>query len=147
MKIGFTGTREGMTPAQKQQLHSILQSYRGGEFHHGDCVGADIEAEEIALACGLTVVVHPPLNRQYRAFSKQPALTPKDYMVRNRDIVHASDVLLAAPKEAKELQRGGTWSTWRYAQQMRKPTTLVYPDGARLLRGYDVVGAKELGLE
>ena len=130
MKIGFTGTRDGMTPMQAAQLRTLLASYRGSELHHGDCVGADIEAEAIALECGLTVVVHPPTDRRFRANSKQPAYEPKDYMARNRNIVLACEMLIACPKEDKEMQRGGTWSTWRLAQRLKKPTKLLCPKGS-----------------
>jgi hypothetical protein len=146
MKIGFTGTRDGMTPKQKQQVQAILSGCRGAEFHHGDCVGADIEAEAIALACGFIIVVHPPTSRQFRAMSKQPALAPRDYLTRNRDIVAATNILIATPKEVREMERGGTWSTWRFAKQQGKPTTLIFPNGELLLAGYDTVGAQELGV-
>ncbi len=38
--IGFTGTRYGMTVAQRRILRLLLANGAGREFHHGDCVGA-----------------------------------------------------------------------------------------------------------
>ena len=68
--IGFTGTQQGMTLRQKQQLNEILRDlYDKGNrwFHHGDCIGADAEAHDIATAIGYHILVHPPIN---------PAATP-----------------------------------------------------------------------
>lgn len=42
MKIGFTGTRHGMTNQQKNQFFKIIINLNDlKEFHHGDCIGAD----------------------------------------------------------------------------------------------------------
>ena len=58
--VGFTGTRQGMTDDQKCALRKLLSEIaRNGSFpllfHHGDCVGSDEEAHEIAV--GLDAVV------------------------------------------------------------------------------------------
>jgi hypothetical protein len=45
--IGFTGTRQGMTAEQKSALRNLLDG-GAGDFHHGDCIGADSEAHGIA---------------------------------------------------------------------------------------------------
>jgi len=47
MKIGFTGTRDGMTQHQKEQFVLAMQDLSPSEFHHGDCKGADAEAHDI----------------------------------------------------------------------------------------------------
>jgi hypothetical protein len=51
-KIGFTGTQDGMTDQQKSMLRDLLDGGTG-EFHHGDGIGADSEAHDIATLCGL----------------------------------------------------------------------------------------------
>lgn len=45
--IGFTGTREGMTQAQKDVFASLVARIEPDEFHHGDCVGSDEAAAEL----------------------------------------------------------------------------------------------------
>ena len=67
--IGFTGTRYGMTVAQRRTLRSLLANGAGREFHHGDCVGADAEAHDIAVALGIEPVIHPPVIDILRAMS------------------------------------------------------------------------------
>jgi hypothetical protein len=45
MKVGFTGTRHGLTPAQGGALARTVRDTEGmTEFHQGCCVGADTEA-------------------------------------------------------------------------------------------------------
>jgi len=40
VRIGFTGTRQGMT---LQQERDLLASRPGAIRHHGDCIGADAQ--------------------------------------------------------------------------------------------------------
>lgn len=121
MKIGFTGTSKGMSPNQKLMLAGMILP--GDEFHHGDCVGADAEADEIARMNGAKVVIHPPEDDKARAFCFGPeddVRQPKPYLVRNRDIVDETELLIAAPLGPEAL-RSGTWSTVRYALKRSRP--------------------------
>jgi hypothetical protein len=43
MKVGFTGTRKGMTPQQRVAFAELVITLRPTQAHHGDCVGADAE--------------------------------------------------------------------------------------------------------
>lgn len=136
MHIGFTGARKGMSKIQKQVLDRelLLLMHTFAEqawyFHHGDCVGSDAEAHEIALSCGALIVIHPPTNPTKRAFCKPSVkiLEPKQYLVRNLDIVMACDKLIACPDSPEKL-RSGTWSTVRYARTKKKPIIIITPEG------------------
>lgn len=140
--VGFTGTRRGMTDAQKlvvAELLRKLEPLRGGLYlvgHHGDCVGADAQFHHLVRAMSNTIVtVHPPSDARKRAWVTcredcdewRPS---RPYLDRNRDIVHESDAMIATPEESQPQPRSGTWSTIRYAQQVSKPLAIVFPNGA-----------------
>ena len=85
MKVGFTGTQAGLTPKQKLELRSLLTDYRDDitEFHHGDCIGADADAHEIAAEIlGVECIfIHPPEDDKKRAFCKSPHIArPRPYL-------------------------------------------------------------------
>jgi len=127
--IGFTGTRSGMTERQKKELRKYLEMQDcGGIFHHGDCVGADAEAHQIASRLGYEIVIHPPKNPKERAYCWSVFVKPeKEYLKRNHDIVDDSNILLAAPKSKKEVVRSGTWATIRYAHKIGKKVIVLDP--------------------
>ncbi|MEM2234101.1 MAG: hypothetical protein QXP81_11250, partial [Nitrososphaerota archaeon] len=110
MRIGFSGSREGMTERQRRALRALLERFYepDSEFHHGDCVGADEEAGAIAFGIGYRVVIHPPENPALRAFSAlfHELLEPKPYLGRNEEIVRSVDLLIAAPRRIDD-RRGG----------------------------------------
>ena len=142
MHIGFTGTRHGMAKIQKQvldrELLNIMHIFaeQTWYFHHGDCVGADAEAHEIAISCGASIMIHPPVKETLRAFCKPYTrmYEPKHYLVRNFDIVAACDKIYACPK-GPESMRSGTWSTIRYAKKQNKPLVIITPDGNMVEHG------------
>ena len=117
MKVGFTGTQTGMTPGQINALGEELKKHTISEFHHGDCIGADAQAHEIASSLGVTVVIHPPENPAKRAFKNGTLRNPKPYLDRNHDIVDEADILIVAPSSNQEKLRSGTWATCRYARK------------------------------
>lgn len=142
MKIGFTGTREGMTDNQKSAFGTWLydQFFYGPqtmtEFHHGACVGADelaanIIHEESPMP---RPVIHAHSSNLKGMTSdlamkvsavKHPAKPPLD---RNRDIVDTCEVLVACPKGPEEM-RSGTWATVRYARKRGRRVVIFWPDG------------------
>ena len=112
MRVGFTGTRHGMSGIQKDQLAKVLRLMPGGfVFHHGAAQGADTQAAEIAGGYTPTVVAHPA--------------EPGKELARNRVIVANSDILIAAPRTDKEELRSGTWATVRYARQAGIPVVML----------------------
>lgn len=130
--MGFTGTRNGMTAAQRAAFRRIVAEAGPDEFHHGDCVGADAEAHddvtEILPACKR--VVHPPVDQANRAFmGGDESRQPKTHLARNRDIVEESDFLVGASVSDVPLDRGGTWYTIDYAIRRGKTVRVVWPDG------------------
>ncbi len=128
MDVGFTGTREGMTPRQQEDLRKTLLSLGQGVFHHGDCIGADAEAHRIARDLGWLIVIHPPENEKARAFMAADAVRkPEAYMTRNAAIVRESLVLIAAPKTPVEQIRSGTWATVRRARFMERTVIVLVP--------------------
>jgi hypothetical protein len=130
MHIGFTGTRQSMTPAQEGALRELLASHPDAVLHHGDAIGADAQAHDIAVALGCRLVIHPPVDGTDRAFKHSSDVrAPRPYLDRNRDIVRETELLIAAPAEATEQLRSGTWSTVRYARKLRRLIVLVLPDG------------------
>lgn len=135
MRLGTTATRTSLTENQKEALYQRLLVLVPMEVHHGDCVGGDEVIHEFCLELGYPVVVHPPENNSYRAWTKGWAsrLDPLPYIDRNRVIVRQTDALLACPA-GPERQRSGTWSTVRFAQRTGKPVTLVWPDGRVTVR-------------
>lgn len=147
MIVGFTGTRDGMTPAQKWALAEWLDAHPLHEFHHGACVGADEEA--VGLVHNQRIDCEDeafPPSRWWRVYAypasgvgtavSGPALdlsdqihTAKPPLDRNRNIVTAGiDGLLAGPKGGEEL-RSGTWSTVRYARLLGRRIVIFWPDG------------------
>lgn len=140
MHIGFTGTQKGMTDKQLGELTRWLQQLhnRGYRtFHHGDCVGADEEAHDIAVALGYNIVIHPPNMVVKQAFCYQNSpvetqvritvLEPKPYLERNHDIVDTCAEMVACPAEITEQVRSGTWATVRYARKRKKPLIILQP--------------------
>lgn len=128
--VGFTGTRNGLTDPQTAALATLLVSLAPLTLHHGDCIGADARAHEIALAAGWPIVLHPPsahfLQAHCQAWTERRE--PLPYLERNQQIVRECSVLVACP-DGPELARSGTWSTVRFARQMGRPVTVVWPDG------------------
>jgi hypothetical protein len=114
MRIGFTGTRYGMSVAQEVQLRHMLGTFRTSdqatgmrsEFHYGThesvVLESDAEAASIAEEMGYRLVAHHA--------------HPGGELDRNRREVDAVHILIAAPETDKETQRSGTWATVRYAR-------------------------------
>lgn len=135
IKIGFTGTQEGMTDIQKKKFSGFINKIDISEFHHGDCIGADEDAHDminLSSASQSFTIIHPPIKKDKRAnceIISGTILEPKEYLERNHDIVDSCDLLIACPKEKTEQLRSGTWATVRYAKKQKKNILIIYPDG------------------
>jgi hypothetical protein len=145
LTIGFTGTRHGMTDAQKDQVDKYMDQWIQKTddlvmVRHGCCEGAD---EDFTVICNyigfppVGIVAHPPIIQEW--LSNRAMLLshyrkrPRNYLLRNRNIVYASDRILATPREYESEQKGsggGTWYTIRYARSLNnKPLYIILPDG------------------
>ena len=119
-------------------LRELVACLRIREAHHGSCIGADALFHKIILESPGTarIVVHQPKDAKAQACCLPSAnglhpveyLKPKEYLLRNKGIVDASDVLIAMPKESKEVLRSGTWATIRYARKQGKPIIFIMPN-------------------
>lgn len=139
MKIGFTGTRYGMSAEQKAALvmfliqESAMAHTERHQFHHGDCIGADYEAAGIAYRNGYRVICHPPVDASHRAYVtiNSEYRKPKTHFARNRDIVNETELLIACPQYADPITpetRGGTAYTVNYARKQGKRIIVIRPD-------------------
>lgn len=137
MRIGITGTREGMNSRQRKQVQEALhalayEASRDGivpHFHHGDCRGVDVEAAAIARELGFVIVSHPPVFTETRGYyGGDIEHGPKGYLERDRDIVDACDLLLVVPLQDKWQPTGGTWYTHDYAVRVGRPVSMFYPN-------------------
>ena len=133
MRVGFTGTREGMTLLQKQEFIKLIEHLRPTEFHHGDCVGADVQAAELVMTQFPDIIVHchpPKEDSGLRAHHRSHIFhDPLGYLSRNRQIVDLTDQLIAIPKETEHQSWGGTWYTVDFAQKRSRPRYIIFPDG------------------
>ena len=137
MIVGFTGTKKGMTDVQKKVVQELVKRLKPFEFHHGDCVGADEQADGIAALFNPEIHVHPPTDNKLRAHTqlktdgvRRVIWPPEPYLKRDESLAHVSDVLIATPKEFEEVIRSGTWTTVRRARKAKRKIYKVFPDGS-----------------
>ena len=129
--LAFTGTRKGMTAAQRKAVTRLLEDCNATTLLHGDCLGADAQAHAIADIQGYYIVAHPSDIPGTQANCKaHKTMTPRPALERNRRMVDKAQALIATPAQAEEQQRGGTWSTIRYARRLGRPIIIVLPSGA-----------------
>lgn len=136
MKLGFSGTRHGMTEPQADTVLEWLLQIHPTEVHHGACEGADEQFEYLVRRIQGVCVVHAwpgfDSNRQspHRGQVKPDVWHPEmAYHKRNARIVQATDMLLATPSHPVEQVRSGTWATIRVARRERHPIAIIFPDG------------------
>jgi hypothetical protein len=137
MNVGVTGTRVGMTDAQRGTFGELMiLDLRATSFHHGSCQGADVEAARIVdhvYGDACKIICHPgPDGDPYKACSDidNEIRPPKGHFARNRDIVDETDLLIVCPREMERQERGGTWYTYDYAKKKGKRVLVCWPDGS-----------------
>jgi hypothetical protein len=129
MKVGFTGTQLGMDAHQRLSVAQTLRNIKPTHGIHGDCIGADSDFHNICRDLGMSIEIYPPIKGTKRAWCKGDIIhEADDYLVRNKKIVDASDIMIATPKSSKEELRSGTWATIRYARKMGKKIYIVFPE-------------------
>lgn len=131
-KVGVTGTRYGMNDSQIKNavVHLKLFKNTDVELHHGDCIGVDKQIAKIAKYFNYKIICHPPLKREYRAFTSYDEIKKEfSHFQRNRNIVNYSDIILVIPLQNNHQNNGGTWYTFDYALKIKKPIILLTPDG------------------
>jgi hypothetical protein len=143
MRVGFTGSREGITAEQLDVLRRWLKGWvttnprESLAFHHGACLGADAQAvDALDRIWPVPITAHPTtfLTSENALRLSAVVLDPKPPLDRNRDIVDATDVLVACPHGPEEW-RSGTWATIRYARKCGKRVVICWPDGTASTEG------------
>lgn len=137
MKVGFTGTRDGLTARQAENLRDLIEWLKPTEVHHGGCVGADHDFHEIVLArTDAHIYVHPGLvadrwRMKYTPSARVTIFPAKPPLVRNRAIMDCGmDASIGCPGGMVEELRSGTWSTIRYVRKADDGRLVIlFPDG------------------
>lgn len=131
--IGFTGSRSGMSDAQRETVTRLLRDAAPKIIRHGDAIGSDEQFHVLARMTEAKIVVHPCNLTDQRAYCQADEVKEaKAPLARNKDIVDNSTVVIATPDRADEQVRSGTWSTIRYARKEGKIVHVVTPDGSVL---------------
>lgn len=129
--VAFTGTQEGMTKLQRKAFRTLLWEMEPKVLIHGDCIGADAQAHDIAVKFEIEVWIRPCWIRAKRAFKEGKLLAdPEDPIERNHKMVDQSHAVIGCPKQVEPQLRSGTWATLRYARKRDSLRWIVYPDGS-----------------
>jgi hypothetical protein len=137
VRVGFTGTRRGLTIVQQNVLRAELAHLHPQLLVHGACIGADNEADQIAVELGIPRLVYPStartriLDSVLQARAALTILNPLPPLVRDKLIVAASEVVIACPWQYTEQRRSGTWATVRYARAAGRPVIIIGPGGIK----------------
>jgi len=131
-----------MTPAQAHAVDALLGRFaerhasRGLCGLHGDCVGADADFDAICKRRAIPVKIRPASVPGMRAGCDSGAIAePRPPLVRNREIVADSELLIACPRTREEVLRSGVWATIRAMRRDGGPVYLVAPDGTLVDEG------------
>jgi hypothetical protein len=130
--IGVTGTRLGMTTAQKDTWRGLVPD-GGFTLHHGGCTGADTDAVEIAVSvCPSAKIVAWPGPSGASAISlfySTKSHSPRPFRVRNQRVVDRVGTLYAFPDRKPMRVRSGTSMTVNLAKRREISIVIIWPDG------------------
>lgn len=130
--LGTTGTREGLSDAQKDQLKEFIRNHVVYTLHHGDCVGSDDQVARAFSDEGTFIIAYPGNSttlHKAHSTANDLILPWQENLVRNRKIVNSVEMLLAFPSTESEVVRSGTWATIRYANKRLVPVKIITPSG------------------
>jgi hypothetical protein len=141
MILGITASQSGLTSFQREELKKLIELYKPNELCHGDCIGGDSEANQLAIESGIrNYSLFPSVLTKKRAYCftgvsiplpiwewmthtdtiRFRLAAPKPPLERNEDIVNYCDKLIACPKESRHTVRSGTWHSIRLAWKRQK---------------------------
>lgn len=141
MKVSFTGSQRGLTGRQWTKLLDLLRELKPSVVAHGGCIGADDAVDDLAVELGIFRAIfpsdHPTKALPFDHFvAKRGAdragggftwAAVKAPLARNPDIVAVGELLIACPKEVREVIRSGTWATVRLARRVGKRVVVIDP--------------------
>lgn len=141
MTVSFSGTRSGMTAAQKEAVLRLLQELLPDTARAGMCLGSDDDF--VNLCHGLVprpqIIGHPGVSAKggpndLRSYNPHydAILAERTHFARNRDLTDLGDVLIATPYQSERQSSGGTWYTVSQMEKRAKRTYVVKPDGSLL---------------
>lgn len=141
MRLGFTGTKQGLSWSQRETLSKYVNQVRPEieVARHGDCIGSDFQFHIFCIDVKVPeLIIHPPSDPKYRAYAhliysapetKITVLPEEPYLDRDHAMVDGIDYLVVCPITSEEFLRSGTWATYRYAKKKSVPHLIIYPDG------------------
>jgi hypothetical protein len=135
MKVGFAGSQRGMTQCQRETLVKVCKELQMTEAHHCDSEGSDIQAHHIFRRADryLMIAAHPPAT-SHRAYCNADHFYPQaGYITSKKNMVDATDMLIACPYTTQENTKGVTWITVRYARLKAKNCLIILPNGLHIL--------------
>jgi len=100
--LGISGSRNGCTQDQYEQVKNFLRVAIQKAYHTlntGCCLGVDELVSVYAhYTCDMRIVAFPPIKENYLSRITldlaDETHEPDDYLVRNRNIVHNSELML-----------------------------------------------------
>lgn len=152
MRYSVTGTLNVQTDAQWDIIDRAIQCLTHVHtFNTGGAYGVDSIAARLAAKRhpqAFHILYYPEgydwnTGLMQEAFWWHTWAVAGGYMKRNDALVYWSNVLLAFPETAEEVQRSGTWATVRRARKVNKPIWFYPLDGSpRWKEGVDSFDTK-----